>query len=184
MILLAWTTFITLFSQKQVDSTKEAPYPKLVYADAQSYFAACYCYSVMQPIISRFGRQDLDDTYTQTLLLHYYISVKTRLDTLWTIKPDTGLSQSYLLSRKSPEIRRLMAKLHDKREYTFYKEFMNRGGEMARKALTNERDHLEKIVEEIKATLPKDNSEIDIEIERLEREVLETNSQNSQNVQR
>lgn len=183
MTSLGLTTFTFPCCPLQVGRVYEAPYPKLVYADPQAYFAACYCYNWMQPIISRFGRQELDDIYTQTLLLHYYISVKTRLDTLWPIKPDTGLSQPYLLARRSPEVRRLMAKLHDKREYSFYREFMNRGGEMAKKALANERDHLEKIVSDIKASLPRENSELDIEIEKLEMEVTEANAQNSRMVQ-
>jgi hypothetical protein len=150
-----------------------------VYADAQAYFAACYCYHSLQPLLTRFNRQDLDDLYTQTLLQHYFITIKTYYDVLWPLKPDIGLTQAYLLSRRTPEMKRTLAKIEEKQEYSMYRDLVNRGGEMAKRELILEKNSLEGIVTEIKATLQGPPSQIDLEIAKLENEVEEINTENS-----
>lgn len=153
--------------------------PKLVYADVQAYFTACYWYQSLQPLLTRFNRQDLDDLYTQTLLLHYFVSVKTHFDSLWPIRVDLGVTQNYLLSRRTPEIKRQLFKIAEKHEYSSYRDLINRGGEMARKQLIAEKEHLESLVAEIKGTMGNSLSQIDLEIVRLETELEEANSDNT-----
>lgn len=157
----------------------EAETPKLVYADVQAFFAACYWYHGLQPLLTRFGRQDLDDLYTQTLLLHYYITVKTHFDPLWPLKQELGVTLAYLQSRRLPETKRMLLRIAERQEYSCYRDLLPRGSEAARKELLLEKEHLEGLVSEIKATLVGSPSQIDEEIARLQVEVEEANIQNT-----
>lgn len=177
-----WITSTMPSWQRHVDKYDSAELPKLVYADVQAYFAACYWYNTLQPLLTRFNRQDLDDLYTQTMLLHYYLTVKTHFDTLWPMRPDLGVSQQYLQSRRTPEIKRFLLRVAERQEYSCYRDLIPRGFDVAKKELILERNYLESLVNEIKATLVGPPSQIDQEIAKLEAEVEETNRENTTSV--
>lgn len=134
------------------------------YADSHAYLAAYTYYPPLTPIFTRWQNQELEDQYTQNFLYHFFISSKAYFEPLWPARPDLP---SYP-SRDSPELKRQLAAILQKRKYLPFKQISQKPLEQAKRELLDDNQFLSGLVDEIRSIQPpQDRTVIDDTINQL-----------------